>query len=96
MVSLLSYLLFFVKRASPIKAKFMCSLLLNGRQKFYYSPNFEKVGSILDSPCAYVRRSVRKYFKAMLLKFHIMDSSLNQNTNGPVNAHLISGPRLSI
>ena len=30
---------------------------------FYYAPNFEKVGSILVSACAFVRSSVLRPFK---------------------------------
>ena len=39
----------------------------------FYAPNFEKVGSILVSACAFVRPSVRskKKLQARVLKFHI-------------------------
>ena len=40
-----------------------------------YAPNFEKVGSILVSACAFVRSSVRSSgqnrIQARVLKFHI-------------------------
>ena len=40
-----------------------------------YAPNFEKVGSILVSACAFVRpsvlRSIQKKIQARVLKFHI-------------------------
>ena len=43
--------------------------------KYFYAPNFEKVGSILLSACPFVRLSVcpsvQNNFKARVLKFHI-------------------------
>ena len=37
----------------------------------FYAPNFEKVGSILVSACAFVCPSVQKKIQARVLKFHI-------------------------
>ena len=37
----------------------------------FYAPNFEKVGSILVSACAFVRLSVQNRIQARVLKFHI-------------------------
>ena len=37
----------------------------------FYAPNFEKVGSILVSACAFVLPSVQKKIQARVLKFHI-------------------------
>ena len=36
-----------------------------------YAPNFEKVGSILVSACAFVRSSGQNRIQARVLKFHI-------------------------
>ena len=37
----------------------------------FYAPNFEKVGSILVSACAFVRSSGQNRIQARVLKFHI-------------------------
>ena len=47
-------------------------LLFTPFETRFYAPNFEKVGIILLSDCAFVRPSVRsKKIQARVLKFHI-------------------------